>query len=79
MNFEHNHDFTNKVYFLSLRYSKSVAFIHHVSFGANQPLNYLNWCIFLLAFVNNGSLDNATIEWQFRQCNHLANTAHILC
>jgi hypothetical protein len=38
--------FFGKNVFLSLKYCKSVTFILHVSFGANQPLNYLNWCMY---------------------------------
>jgi hypothetical protein len=30
---------------------KSVTFILHVSFTANQSLNYLNWCIYHLTLV----------------------------
>jgi hypothetical protein len=35
-----------KICFSSLKYCKSVIFILHVLFGANQSLNNLYWCIY---------------------------------
>jgi hypothetical protein len=40
-----------RVHFSSFKYYKSVTFIPHILFSANQYLNYLKWCIYHLIII----------------------------